>query len=78
MPEGYEFMVNTTTEEDQSFPDVACNAEGQFIVAWQSYQQDTDDEGIFARAFEPPCQPLRDPSAWPVSISILDFLPCVP
>ena len=77
MPEGFEFQVNTTTVEDQSFPDVACNAEGQFVVTWQSYLQDSDVEGIYVRAFEPPCQPLRDPSVWP-QLSILELLNCIP
>jgi len=76
MPEGYEFQVNITTTQDQSFPDVACSAQGKFVVAWQSYQQDGDDEGIFVRAFDPPCQPLRYPSVWP-QMTILDLLSCV-
>jgi len=76
VPEGMVFQINTTTAHDQSFPDVACNSSGQFVVAWQSYLQDSDDEGVFLRAFDPPCEPLRDPSAWPV-ISVLDLLICV-
>jgi hypothetical protein len=51
-PIGAEFQVNTYTEDDQEDPDVAANSNGDFIVAWESDDQEGDDEGIFAQAFD--------------------------
>jgi hypothetical protein len=49
-----EFRVNTTTEGDQMFPDIAISDAGNFIVTWTSYGQDGDlpgDGNIYARTF---------------------------
>jgi hypothetical protein len=48
-----EFQVNTHTINDQEYPRVASDSDGDFIVAWQSTGQDTVNlsGGIFARAF---------------------------
>jgi hypothetical protein len=47
-----EFQVNTYTNEDESGPAVAMNAGGDFVVAWDSDQQDGSGGGIFARRFD--------------------------
>lgn len=48
---GTEFLVNTTTASNQSFPDVAMDGNGNFIVVWQSDNQDGDGLGIYAARF---------------------------
>ncbi len=48
---GAEFQVNTYTENRQSGPAVACNAAGDFVVAWSSYGQDGYSRGIFGQRF---------------------------
>ena len=44
---GSEFQVNTYTPQYQSFPDVAMDAAGDFIVTWGSFK----DTGIVARRY---------------------------
>jgi hypothetical protein len=47
-----EFIVNSFTEDDQERAAVAMDADGDFIVAWQSYyQNDTDSHGVYAQRF---------------------------
>jgi hypothetical protein len=48
---GAEFMVNTTTASLQSYPSVAADSDGDFVLAWTSNYQDGDMTGIFARRF---------------------------
>ena len=39
-PVGPEFRVNTYTADDQWFEDVAMDADGDLVVAWESEEQD--------------------------------------
>jgi hypothetical protein len=48
---GAEFIVNTYTTGYQSFPDVASDRHGNFVVTWTSDYQDGDDLGVFAQRF---------------------------
>jgi hypothetical protein len=48
---GSEFQVNTYTTSSQDRPTVAMDGTGNFVVAWQSYQQDGDNYGIFGQRF---------------------------
>lgn len=50
-PQGTEFQVNTYTVNDQGAPALSCDAQGNFIVVWES-EQDGDDNGVFARRFQ--------------------------
>ena len=50
LPQGGEFQVNTFTPSGQSFPAVAMDADGDFVVAWNSTAR-TATFGIFARRF---------------------------
>lgn len=53
---GEEFQVNTFTPNSQSFPAVAADGEGRFVVVWTSSGQDGDvgaAGGIFGQRFEP-------------------------
>jgi hypothetical protein len=51
--QGSEFRVNAQTFDDQSSPAVAIDADGDFVVAWQSYYQDGDDDGIYLARYSP-------------------------
>ena len=46
-----EFQVNTYTTNFQSGPSVAAGANGDFVVAWDSYTQDGSGGGVFAQRF---------------------------
>ena len=46
-----EFQVNTYVDGAQRYPQVGAAANGNFVVAWQSYAQDGDEDGIFAQRF---------------------------
>ena len=45
------FLVNTEITGDQKYPAVAMDADGDFVVAWQSFGQDGDDWGIYAQRY---------------------------
>ena len=49
---GGEFRINVHTTNNQSSPSVAMDASGDFVVAWQSRDQDGSYEGIFARRYQ--------------------------
>jgi hypothetical protein len=51
VPQGPEFRVNTSTTGDQRFPAVAMDADGDFVVVWDSDAQDGSGSGIFARRY---------------------------
>jgi hypothetical protein len=46
-----EFQVNTYTTGTQHFPSVSLDADGDFVVAWES-NQDGSNSGVFARRFD--------------------------
>jgi hypothetical protein len=48
---GGEFQVTTYTAGDQSFPVVARDADGDFVVAWQETTRDGVGYGVFAQRF---------------------------
>ena len=50
-PLGLEFAVNTFLDGYQGEPDVAADGQGNFIIVWQSWEQDGDGFGIFARRY---------------------------
>jgi hypothetical protein len=56
--QGSEFRVNTYTTSGQSAPSVAMDSNGNFVVAWQSFGQDGDNFGIYARRFSSTGSPL--------------------
>ena len=51
-PQGGEFRVNTATSKEQQAPSVAMDADGDFVVAWQSMDQDGDKWGVYARSYD--------------------------
>ncbi len=58
LPLGPEFVVNQHTEDFQGAPGVGMDTQGRFVVVWQSWGQDGDRFGIFARQFDPQGEPL--------------------
>ena len=47
--QGAEFLVNTTVRSNQTKPQVAMDAVGDFVIAWES--PDASDSGVFARRY---------------------------
>lgn len=52
IPLGGEFQVNTETANRQLRPSVAMDAQGDFVVVWQSEGQDGDGYGIYAQRYQ--------------------------
>ena len=50
-PVGVEFRVNSTTADSQTTASMAMDADGDFVVAWQSNLQDGSGNGIFAQRY---------------------------
>jgi len=48
-----EFLVNTTTNDRQENSAITALANGNFVVSWDSNNQDGNNKGIFARIFAP-------------------------
>jgi hypothetical protein len=48
---GTEFRVNTHTTNIQLYPSTAMDADGDFVIAWQSHEQDGDGYGIYAQRY---------------------------
>lgn len=49
---GGEFRVNATTTNSQVLPSVAMDADGDFVVVWQSGLQDGDGFGVYAQRYD--------------------------
>jgi hypothetical protein len=52
-PVGAEFQVNSYTPMGQRSPSVGMDAAGGFVVAWRSFAQDGNADGVFAQRFIP-------------------------
>ncbi|MBU1625787.1 hypothetical protein KKB18_00280 [bacterium] len=46
-----DFPVNTYTDGNQSYPAVAMDGSGNYVITWKSMGQDGDSDGIFAQMF---------------------------
>ncbi len=51
VPQGSEFRVNTYTTGKQSFPAVAMDDDGDFVVTWDSRDQDGSSYGVYAQRY---------------------------
>ncbi len=51
VPQGSEFQVNSFTTGEQFMPAVASDANGNFVVVWDSPDQDGSGSGIFGQRF---------------------------
>lgn len=54
---GYVFRVNSYGPDSQFLPATAVGPDGNAVVAWESYLQDTDQLGVFAQRYERIAQP---------------------
>jgi hypothetical protein len=50
--QGAQFPVNTILADSQGHPVVGMDPDGDFVIAWQSYKQDGDAYGIYARRYD--------------------------
>ncbi|MCB9231222.1 MAG: T9SS type A sorting domain-containing protein [Bacteroidia bacterium] len=50
-PVGSQFLVNTSTANNQTDPSVEMDVDGNFIIVWASRDQDGSQEGIYARRY---------------------------
>jgi len=50
-PAGPEFRVNTFTTNSQEWPAVAADTNGNFVIVWESTNQDGSVDGVFGRRF---------------------------
>ncbi|MBB3232166.1 Ig-like domain-containing protein [Halomonas stenophila] len=48
---GNEFQINTTTTSNQLYPSIASLADGGFVAAWESYNQDGSSYGIYGQRY---------------------------
>lgn len=56
---GAQFQVNTTSDGNQTNPDVAVLADGSFVVVWQSGDNlDRRTPGVYAQRFDVDAKPL--------------------
>jgi hypothetical protein len=51
-PVGTEFQVNSYTLQQQSGASVVADAQGNFVIAWESFSQDGSISGVFAQRFD--------------------------
>jgi len=54
---GAQFNLSPTSTDGQTYPDIAMDASGDFVVVWQSYEEDGDGQGIYARRYTAPGSP---------------------
>ena len=52
------FAVNQYTIDSQSYASVSADLDGDFVVAWESFEQDGNTDGTFARRFSSNGEPL--------------------
>jgi hypothetical protein len=58
--QGPAFRVNTFTAGRQVIPAVAMDADGDFVITWDSYLQATDGINVYARRYSASGTPLGD------------------
>ncbi len=51
LPQGSEFQVNSYTTDNQRYSVVASDANGNFVVVWESYGQDGSSSGVFGQRY---------------------------
>jgi len=50
-PVGSEFQVNSYTTGNQNFASLAADPDGDFVVTWESFEQDGSGLGVFAQRY---------------------------
>ncbi len=51
-PDGSEFQVNTTTSQDQRYPDIAMDLDGDHLVVWMDQANDGDGWGVYGQRYD--------------------------
>ena len=51
VPATDEQVVNSETSSNQGYPSMAVDADGDFVVVWESYGQDGDNYGIYGQRY---------------------------
>jgi hypothetical protein len=51
-PQGDEFKVNTTASSDNTFPAVAMDDDGDFVVVWMDFGDDGSGYGVFGQRYD--------------------------
>ncbi|MEL7361922.1 MAG: T9SS type A sorting domain-containing protein [Bacteroidota bacterium] len=69
-PAGPELEVNTTTDNDQARPSVSSDADGDFVVVWDSRDQDGDGTGIYARRYAVNPVAIENDAALPTALAL--------
>jgi hypothetical protein len=46
-----EFLINTVTADNQLYATIAMDADGDFVLTWESEGQDGDGTGVFAQRY---------------------------
>jgi len=54
------FSVSSDMSFSQLYPDIAMNANGNFVVAWQCPEKDGSIYGVYARRFDKGANPIGD------------------
>ena len=49
--QGSEFLVNTYTTNSQSFPSIAMDSDGDFVITWYGYGQDGPGYDVYAQRY---------------------------
>ena len=76
-PLGDEFLVNTYTTGSQTWPRVAMDVKGNFIVAWQSDAEDGSDLGAYAQRFDKTGAPVGGEFQVNINTTYAQELPAV-
>ncbi|WP_018344132.1 T9SS type A sorting domain-containing protein [Cytophaga aurantiaca] len=56
IPKGNEFQVNTYTISGQAGSHIGLDQDGGFVITWGSYQQDGDQDGVYAQRYNAAAQ----------------------
>ncbi|MEZ0370505.1 MAG: hypothetical protein ACAI44_15555 [Candidatus Sericytochromatia bacterium] len=67
-PVGGEFLVNTTVAFNQVRPDVAIDADGDFVIVWASLNQDSSGFGVFGQRYDSTGTPIS--GEFPVNTTV--------
>src|SRR5215212_3119970 len=59
VPAGPEFQVNAYTPDNQIYPSVAADADGDFVVAWESEGQDGSGYGVYFQRYNAAGAPIE-------------------
>jgi hypothetical protein len=74
---GPEFRVNSYTTNDQGMPSVASDQNGNFVVVWQSLNQDGSSYGVFGQRYGASGTPLGPEFPLALDLTIVSAISAV-